>query len=224
VNTTIKNPAISLSKEVRIPLGEIILEGHFTVPENASSLVIFSHGSGSSRLSPRNNYVAGILNKKKIATLLTDLLTQKEDSTYENRFDIDLLKDRLVNVTTWVRSLSGFEKINIGYFGASTGAASAIKASVELKNEIKAIVSRGGRPDLAEDSLAKVLSPTLLIVGSLDQEVLQLNKIAFGMLRCEKKLEIVVGATHLFEEPGKLEETAILAYSWFDKFLNENIK
>lgn len=207
------------SREIRIAIGGITLEGHFSIPENANSIVIFSHGSGSGRFSPRNNYVAEILNEKNIATLLTDLLTKQEDLHFENRFDIELLSERLVTVTRWVQSLPGFENIPIGYFGASTGAASALVASVSLKNQIKAIVCRGGRPDLAESILEKVYSPTLLLVGSLDKTVIEFNSMAYQKLACEKELQIIQGATHLFEEPGKLEDVSELARAWFLKYL-----
>jgi putative phosphoribosyl transferase len=201
--------------EIDIPFEEFSLKGNLTVPKEAICLVIFSHGSGSSRFSSRNNYVAKVLNQMHIATLLTDLLTVQEDKIYENRFDIDLLTDRLVGVTNYVSKLPEFKNLPIGYFGASTGAASALKAAAKLSHQIEAVVSRGGRPDLALDDLNLVQAPTLFIVGSQDSVVVELNKQAFKHLNCYKKLVIVEGATHLFEEPGKLEEVAHLASKWF---------
>lgn len=201
--------------EIDIPADEFILKGNLAIPKGANSLVIFSHGSGSSRFSRRNNFVARILNNSNIATLLTDLLTIEEDDIYENRFDIDLLTQRLVAVTTYVSKLPNLKNLPIGYFGASTGAASALKAASILTHNIKAVVSRGGRPDLVLDDLKRIKVPTLLIVGSLDRVVIELNEQAFKSLNCYKKLEIIDGATHLFEEPGKLEEVADLASKWF---------
>lgn len=201
--------------EIDIPVGEFILKGNLTVPKEANSLVIFSHGSGSSRFSTRNNYVAKVLNKSNIATLLTDLLTLEEDEIYENRFNIDLLTHRLIEVTNYVSRLPNLKNLPIGYFGASTGAASALKAAARLPHKIEAVVSRGGRPDLANDDLKLIEVPTLLIVGSLDHVVIDLNAQAYKFLKCYKKLEIVEGATHLFEEPGTLEEVAYLATKWF---------
>jgi pimeloyl-ACP methyl ester carboxylesterase len=191
------------------------LKGNLTIPKEANSLVIFSHGSGSSRFSTRNNFVADILNQNSMATLLTDLLTMEEDEIYENRFDIDLLTHRLIAVTNYVSRLPNLKNLPIGYFGASTGAASALKAAARLPHKIEAVVSRGGRPDLAFDDLKLIEVPTLLIVGSLDYVVIDLNEQAFKCLKCYKKLEIIDGATHLFEEPGKLEEVADLASKWF---------
>ena len=201
--------------EIDIPADEFILKGNLAIPKGANSLVIFSHGSGSSRFSTRNNFVARILNNSNIATLLTDLLTIEEDDIYENRFDIDLLTQRLVAVTTYVSKLPNLKNLPMGYFGASTGAASALKAASILTHNIKAVVSRGGRPDLVLDDLKRIKVPTLLIVGSLDRVVIELNEQAFKSLNCYKKLEIIDGATHLFEEPGKLEEVADLASKWF---------
>lgn len=201
--------------EIDIPVDEFILKGNLTIPENANSLVIFSHGSGSSRFSKRNNFVARILNQSNIATFLTDLLTMEEDEIYENRFDIDLLTQRLIAVTIYASELPNLKNLPIGYFGASTGAASALKAAARLKHKVKAIVSRGGRPDLALDDLKLIEAPTLLIVGSLDSVVIELNEQAYKYLKCYKKIEIIDGATHLFEEPGKLEEVAYLASKWF---------
>nr|WP_315218751.1 alpha/beta hydrolase [uncultured Flavobacterium sp.] len=201
--------------EIDIPFEEFSLKGNLTIPKEAICLVIFSHGSGSSRFSKRNNFVAKILNQMKMATLLVDLLTTQEDEIYENRFDIDLLTDRLVGVTNYVSKSPTLKNLPIGYFGASTGAASALKAAAKLSHQIEAVVSRGGRPDLALADLNLIQAPTLFIVGSQDSVVIDLNKQAFKHLNCYKKLVIIEGATHLFEEPGKLEEVAHLASKWF---------
>lgn len=207
------------TSEITIPLGDITVKGNLNLPTDARALIIFSHGSGSSRFSRRNNHVAELLNKSKIATLLTDLLTEDEDEIYENRFDIELLTQRLISVTNHVSKLPNLKHLPIGYFGASTGAASAFMASARYKNKIKAIVSRGGRPDLADQYLQFVTAPTLLIVGSLDTAVMTLNERAFRQLRCTKEMDIVNGATHLFEEPHKLDEVAELAAKWFTKYM-----
>jgi pimeloyl-ACP methyl ester carboxylesterase len=194
------------------------LTGNLQVPAAARGLVIFAHGSGSSRLSPRNQYVAGVLNQRGIATLLTDLLTPFEDELYENRFNIDLLGNRLVKITEWCFDQASLHALSIGYFGASTGAAAALQAAALLERNVSALVSRGGRPDLAK-ALPMVAAPTLLIVGSLDIHVIELNKQAFDKLKCAKELEIVSGASHLFEEPGTLDKVAVLAADWFEKYL-----
>ena len=207
------------NNEIVIAIGSISLKGILIVPEEAKAMVIFSHGSGSSRFSPRNNFVAGVLNKSGFATLLIDLLTPEEDSLTENRFDIHLLTLRLMAVTNFIHQQAAFKNFHIGYFGASTGAASAINAAEQSGELISAIVSRGGRPDLADVDYSSVKAPTLLIVGSLDVPVIQLNEVVFKHLRCEKKIAIVAGATHLFEEDGKLEEVAKLASDWFQKHL-----
>jgi dienelactone hydrolase len=207
-----------LQSQVNIPLGRIILKGDLYVPLKASAIVIFSHGSGSSRLSKRNKEVAERLNEKKLGTLLFDLLTEEEDREYSNRFDIDLLTQRLIGTTQWLEKHPVGRECQIGYFGASTGAASAIKAAARLP-EIRAVVSRGGRPDLAVSELHDIKAPTLLIVGSLDYDVLELNRQAMTKLNCIKKLELVEGATHLFEEPGKMEVVSKLAADWFEKYL-----
>ncbi len=212
-----------MNKEITIPVSnDIILIGNLNIPANANSLVIFSHGSGSSRFSRRNNYVAEILNKEKIATLLTDLLTEKEDEIYANRFNIDLITERLIAVTKHVIKMPELQNLPVGYFGASTGAASAIKAAAWMGGAIQAVVSRGGRPDLASGDLRKIKAPTLLIVGSLDTIVIELNQEAYKLLKCEKKMEIVEGATHLFEEPGKLDIVAKLATNWFVGHMHVN--
>ncbi len=205
-------------EEVTIPIRKLSLKGELIIPSKATSIVIFSHGSGSSRLSPRNKRVADYLNKNNIGTLLFDLLTEEEDQHYINRFDIDLLTHRLVGATEWLENFKPAYHSAIGYFGASTGAASALKAAAYLPN-IQAVVSRGGRPDLAAGALEKVEAPTLLIVGSLDHDVLHLNAEAYRQLKCEKKLEIIEGASHLFEEYGKMEQVCKKASDWFEKHL-----
>lgn len=204
-----------LQRDISIPVDTIRLQATLTIPGKVMGMVIFSHGSGSSRFSPRNRFVADILNQHHIATLLADLLTPEEDAVYANRFNIELLTERLIAITRWISQRDFGQTIPIGYFGASTGAASALKATVPCGNIVSAVVSRGGRPDLAAASLAFVKTPALLIVGSLDEEVLALNRQALESLSCEKQLTIVEGATHLFEEPGKLEEVARLATDWF---------
>lgn len=207
--------AVAEEKIVHIKSGGVRLEGALAVPEGARGIALFAHGSGSSRKSPRNNFVAQALQKSGLATLLMDLLTHEEDLDYERRFDIDLLAGRLVDATAWVKKGADTSALKIGYFGASTGAAAAIKAAVEEDGSIGAIVSRGGRPDLAQDSLAALKAPILLIVGGRDDIVVELNRKAYSMIRCEKELVIVPGATHLFEEPGTLEEAANHAALWF---------
>jgi dienelactone hydrolase len=206
-------------KLVKIPADSVQLEGIFTIPKDALALVIFAHGSGSSRLSPRNRFVAGVLQKAGIGTLLFDLLTAKEDEVYENRFDIPLLTGRLKAATLWVTGQPESAKLKTGYFGASTGTAVALVAAADFGKEIKAVVSRGGRPDLAGNTLRKVIAPVLLIVGGEDHIVIELNKTAFDMIRAEKLMKIIPGATHLFEEPGALQEAARLAAEWFKKYL-----
>jgi pimeloyl-ACP methyl ester carboxylesterase len=215
---------MSTEKSVLIDVESAVLPGDLVRPSSAGSLVIFAHGSGSSRLSTRNRFVAEQLQKGGIATLLFDLLTEEEDETYENRFDIPLLTDRLVSVTQWVMEEARARKFGtlglpIGYFGASTGAAAALGAAASLGAGIGAVVSRGGRPDLAMESLAEVRAPTLLIVGGRDDVVIELNRKAYDLMKAEKELSIVPGATHLFEEPGALEEVARLAGEWFIKYL-----
>ena len=207
-------------KSISMQLDGIILQGDLAVPKNAMGMVIFSHGSGSSRLSPRNSYVAKVIQKKGLATLLFDLLTEDEDRIYANRFNIDLLTMRLIDVTQFIQQRKETENLPIGYFGASTGAASALRAAAHFENDIKALVSRGGRPDLALNDLYKVTTPTLLIVGGRDGVVIELNQQAYEKLPCKKKLEIVPEATHLFEEPGKLEEVARLSADWFATHLS----
>lgn len=208
---------MSISRlDIEIPTDGAVIAGTLTVPANARGMVIFAHGSGSSRFSPRNIYVADVLQKESIATLLIDLLTQEEDQQSQNHFDIPLLSARLISATRWIASQSGVRNLPIGYFGASTGAAAALKAAARLGDKINVIVSRGGRPDLAEDcNLESVVSPTLLIVGGKDDDVITLNRMALKKLDCEKQLVIVPGASHLFEEPGALEQVARFAADWF---------
>jgi dienelactone hydrolase len=204
---------------VRIPMDADVHEGALIVPPGAKGLVLFAHGSGSGRLSPRNNYVASVLRDSGVATLLFDLLTENEDRIYENRFDIDLLTQRLQLATEWVKQQAATRHLAIGYFGASTGAAAALKAAAALGPAIRAVVSRGGRPDLALDDLPRVRAPTLLIVGGNDDVVIELNRKAYRELRAEKELMIIPGATHLFEEPGTLEQVATAAAHWFRRHL-----
>ena len=207
------------AKEVAIPLNKVTLTGELIIPMQASAIIVFSHGSGSSRFSVRNQMVAKYLQEKNFGTLLFDLLTEEEDQDYDNRFNIDLLSKRLTGVTEWLTGYPASKDCSIGYFGASTGAASALQAASHLET-VKAVVSRGGRPDLAMKSLFDVVAPTLLIVGGLDNVVLELNQRVFEKLRCLKELVVIEGATHLFEEPGKLDKVAMLAYDWFEKYLN----
>jgi putative phosphoribosyl transferase len=211
-----------MEKLIHIPAGQVSMEGMLSIPEKSKGLVLFAHGSGSSRLSPRNTFVAKNLQKAGLSTLLIDLLSEEEDSVYETRFNIPLLKDRLKQIVQWLQKEPGTKDLPIGLFGASTGAASALEVAAELKKNIKAVVSRGGRPDLAMPVLPEVVSPTLLIVGGQDFQVIELNGKAFAELRCTKLFEIVPNATHLFEEPGCLEEVSKLAREWFLKYLTKN--
>ena len=208
---------------VRIPVGSVVVEGNLTVPSGARGIVLFAHGSGSSRFSSRNRYVAKEFNAQKIATLLFDLLTNEEDQedivTAEYRFNINLLAERLIGATEWLKRDPQTKNLVFGYFGASTGAAAALIAAAKLPNDIAAVVSRGGRPDLAADYLPRVAAPTLLLVGGLDTEVIELNRQAMAQMSATKKLVIIPGATHLFEELGKLEEVAKLATDWFLRYL-----
>jgi putative phosphoribosyl transferase len=209
--------------EVQIQAGRAVLSGDLTIAENAVALVLFAHGSGSSRHSPRNQFVARTLNDAGLATLLFDLLTQEEEAidiqTREHRFNIDMLAERLVHATKWAKQQEETRDLRIGYFGSSTGGAAALVAAAEIPRDVGAVVSRGGRPDLAGDALPKVQAPTLLIVGGNDDIVIELNEMARDQMRCEVKLEIVPGATHLFEEPGALEEVAKLASDWFVNYI-----
>lgn len=207
------------TQTVYISVDPVRLEGTLALPQGAKATVIFAHGSGSSRFSPRNRHVAQVLHAAGIGTLLFDLLTRDEDSAYENRFNIALLTERLKAVTRWLKDQPESSGLSIGYFGASTGAAAALWAAADLGPEIKAVVSRGGRPDMAERVLGKVQAPTLLIVGGYDETVIRLNQEAFAFLKAEKELKVIPRATHLFEEPGALEEVARLAVGWFTKHL-----
>jgi putative phosphoribosyl transferase len=202
-----------------ISIPPVGLEGILNIPAGARGIVLFAHGSGSSRLSPRNTYVAEALRRVGLATLLFDLLTEAEAADRAKVFDIGLLAERLLHATDWVREDADSGALRIGYFGASTGAGAALVADTLSESEIGAIVSRGGRPDLAEDALTKVRAPTLLIVGSLDTMVLELNQAALARLDCEKQLAVVPGATHLFEELGTLDQVIALAQKWFTDHL-----
>jgi putative phosphoribosyl transferase len=210
---------VMAANEIIIPLRDVKLGGELDVPANALGLVLFAHGSGSSRHSPRNQFVARTLREAGVGTLLFDLLTGEEEQaeayTRHLRFDIPFLARRLVAATRWAQDEATTRDINLGYFGSSTGAAAALVAAAELGDRISAVVSRGGRPDLAGEALDRVNAPTLLIVGGNDSSVIPLNEEAAGRLRCEKALRIVPGATHLFEEPGRLEIVAQMASEWF---------
>ena len=214
---------IHQENEVKIPFGGVVLNGNLNVPLGAKGIVMFAHGSGSGRFSPRNQYVAKEFNKAKIGTLLFDLLTSDEEEedmvTAEYRFNIGLLAQRLIGATEWLKKDPLANNCALGYFGASTGAAAALIAAAKLPNSIAAVVSRGGRPDLAADYLPQVVAPTLLLVGGLDAEVIELNRQAMDQMSAERKLVIVPGATHLFEEPGALEEVAKLSKDWFLRYL-----
>jgi putative phosphoribosyl transferase len=201
--------------DVIIPAGAVTLTGNLVVPRSCRAAVIFAHGSGSSMHSPRNRFVAGMLQDAGIGTLLFDLLTPEEDTIYKNRFDIDLLAERLKASTLWLRKLPEAELFTLGYFGASTGTAAALRVAAELGSLIRAVVSRGGRTDLAGPSLPQVTASVLFIVGGNDQHVLDLNREAYAKIKTDKDLAIVPGATHLFEERGALEEVARLAVAWF---------
>jgi putative phosphoribosyl transferase len=210
-------------QNVSIPISDQIqLQGSLAVPDHARGLVIFSHGSGSSRFSPRNKQVAAYLRQHGFGTLLFDLLTEDEDVVYANRFNIELLSRRLQGVSAWIEHQRVLQKLPLAYFGASTGAASALKAAARQGDKIKAVVSRGGRPDLALDELEHVRAATLLIVGGRDFEVIDMNRRAFAILPEPKELRIVEGAGHLFEERGKLEEVAELALHWCERYLTQS--
>jgi putative phosphoribosyl transferase len=211
---------MSTSTLAYIPAGTATIEGMLEIPDHAVGLVLFAHGSGSSRHSPRNNNVAGVLRQAGVGTLLMDLLTPQEDRDYARRFDIALLTQRLLDAARWVVSQDATHELPLGFFGASTGAAAALEAAAMLGTDARAVVSRGGRPDLASrQALAGVTAPPLLLVGGFDDVVIDLNQLAYDQLRCEKELVIVPGATHLFEEPGTLEEVARQAAAWFAKHL-----
>jgi len=206
-------------RPVQIPAGTVRLDGNLAVPQGAPGTVLFAHGSGSSRLSPRNMYVAGVLQDAGLGTLLFDLLSEEEAQDRAKVFDIDLLAERLMAATDWLREQALPEGMRLGYFGASTGAAAALQAAAQIGPVIGAVVSRGGRPDLAEAYLERVVAPTLLIVGEYDAAVIELNEAAYATLRTEKDLAIVPGATHLFEELGALEQVAELGSNWFRRYL-----
>lgn len=209
--------------DMKIPVGEVVVEGTLTLPPATKVVVLFAHGSGSSRFSTRNQYVAKEFNKATIGTLLFDLLTQEEEETdivtAEYRFNIPLLAERLIGATEWLRNDPKTKRLAFGYFGASTGAAAALIAAAKLPSEISAVISRGGRPDLAGKYLSNVVAPTLLLVGGLDTEVIELNRQAMNQMKVEKKIVIIPGATHLFEEQGTLEEVAKVSIDWFLKHL-----
>src|SRR6478752_7940107 len=209
--------------ELQIPTGRAVLSGNLTIPESAMALVLFAHGSGSSRHSPRNQFVACTINRAGLGTLFFDLLTPEEEAldihTREHRFNISLLAERLVHATNWAGQQAHTRDLRIGYFGSNTGGAAALVAAAELPQDVGAVVSRGGRPDLAGDALPRVQAPTLLIIGGNDDTVIELNEMARNQMCCEVKLEIIPGATHLFEEPGALEQVAKLASDWFSLHL-----
>jgi putative phosphoribosyl transferase len=213
-----------IGTEVSLEIGGVLLQGTLHVPEQSTGIVLFAHGSGSGRHSPRNRYVAHVLQSQGIGTLLFDLLTRKEEAvdafTGELRFDIQFLAERLIGATTWIIQRPDLQHLGIGYFGASTGAGAALVAAARLPKAIRAVVSRGGRPDLAGEALRSVEAPTLLIVGGNDEPVISMNRTALARLKCfEKKLVIVSGATHLFEESGTLEQVARMAADWFVRYL-----
>ena len=215
----IRSAGVIPVQAVRVEADEVVLSGDLSVPQAATGLVIFAHGSGSSRRSPRNRFVADLLAEAGIGTLLFDLLTPEEESDRRNVFAIALLGSRLLEATRWLRSRPEAVGQAVGYFGASTGAAAALMAAGASEHPIGAVVSRGGRPDLAGEWLPRVKAPTLLIVGGRDLEVLKLNREAYDKLTCPRRLEVVPGATHLFEERGTLEAVAALASAWFREYL-----
>jgi len=208
---------------VHVPVGRITLDGNLIVPRGATGVVVFAHGSGSSRFSSRNRYVAEVLREGNAGTLLIDLLTRDEEEvdmvTRHLRFDINMLAERLVACAEWLANQPETSDLHIGYFGASTGGGAALVAAAQIPERISAVVSRGGRPDLAGPPLPHVKAPTLLIVGGDDEPVIRMNREAYEQMRCERRMEIVPGATHLFEEPGTLEQVARLARDWFTKYL-----
>jgi putative phosphoribosyl transferase len=213
--------AVAKARDVHIRSGAVMLNGDLSIPDGAQGVVLFAHGSGSSRHSPRNQFVARTIREAGVGTLLFDLLTREEEAvdmyTAELRFDVGLLATRLIDATYWIKG--ELDYLNVGYFGSSTGGGAALVAAARLGDSVGAVVSRGGRPDLAGDALPKVESPTLLIVGGLDYPVIEMNKAALSRMHCEKELKIVSGATHLFEEPGTLEQVADLAAEWFQRQL-----
>ncbi|WP_136718570.1 dienelactone hydrolase family protein [Halorientalis salina] len=205
---------------VSIPADGVELEGMLELPADAPGVVVFAHGSGSSRKSPRNNFVAEVIRDRGLGTLLFDLLTEEEDRDRENRFDIPLLTDRLVAVTEWLREQEGLAEMSVGYFGSSTGAAAALRGAARLGDDISAVVSRGGRVDMASEVLTEIQPPTLFIVGGADTQVLELNREAYDQLTCDKEVHVVEGAGHLFEGEGELEEVATVAADWFEESLH----
>jgi putative phosphoribosyl transferase len=215
--------AKQLEIQVRIPAGDAVLDGDLAIPSGASGIAVFAHGSGSSRHSPRNRNVARVIREAGVGSLLFDLLTREEESvdvfTRHLRFDIELLTSRLIEATRWVAGREETRNLRVGYFGSSTGAAAALMAAAALGEEVGAVVSRGGRPDLAGGALPLVKAPTLLIVGGHDEAVIELNQDAYARLLCEKELKVIPGATHLFEEAGALEQVADLAAAWFKERL-----
>jgi putative phosphoribosyl transferase len=217
-----------MERRVRVSAGPVTLEGNLGIPDSTRGIVLFAHGSGSGRHSPRNLYVAGALREAGLATLLVDLLTPEEEEvdlrTRRLRFNIGLLADRLAGATDWLAQEPDMQDLPVGYFGASTGAAAALVAAAKHPEAVSAVVSRGGRPDLAGKELSRVVAPTLLIVGGEDEPVIGMNREAIEQIRAEKKLEVVPGATHLFEEPGKLEEVARLAAGWFARYLGQRAR
>jgi len=213
---------LEIKKTINIQISSIMIEGELAIPQNVLGIVVFAHGSGSSRFSPRNNFVAQVLQKNNLATLLVDLLAKEEDLSYNRRFDISLLAERLIQITDWIKESEETKNLKVGYFGGSTGAAAAILAAAAQKDKISAVVSRGGRVDLAESQLSQIQTPILLIVGENDEFVVELNQEAFKKINCTKKLSLIPNATHLFEEPGTLEEVARQAAQWFVKYFKEN--
>lgn len=213
--------ATARARDVQIRSGTVVLQGDLSIPAGASGVVLFAHGSGSSRHSPRNQFVARTIREAGVGTLLFDLLTKEEEAvdarTRHLRFDIGLLAERLIDTTYWIKG--DLSHLNVGFFGSSTGGGAALVAAAELGENVGAVVSRGGRPDLAGKALLQVKCPTLLIVGGLDYPVIEMNQTALAQLHCEKELILVPGATHLFEEPGTLNEVARLAAEWFRKYL-----
>ena len=228
MSATTKAVKAGIASEVKVPVGHLWLTGDLIVPAGASGVVLFAHGSGSSRSSPRNQFVAGVLRKAGVGTLLFDLLTPYEElvdvRTARLRFDIGLLAHRLIAATNWVMNDPRTEDMVIGYFGASTGGGAALVAAAELGDHVKAVVARGGRPDMAGSALPLVTAPTLLIVGELDYPVITMNRAALTQMRCERSLQIVPGATHLFEERGTLGEVGRLAADWFAKHFSKQEK
>ncbi|WP_255152451.1 dienelactone hydrolase family protein [Halorarius halobius] len=211
--------ADATTTDVTIPADGVALDGELVLPEGATGLVVFAHGSGSSRHSPRNSYVAGVLHEYGLGTLLFDLLTEREDRSYETRFDIELLTARLLAATDWLREREDTRGLRLGYFGSSTGAAAALRAAAERGDDVGAVVSRGGRVDMAAERLPEMRAATLFVVGGADTQVLELNRDAFERLDCTKELEVIEAAGHLFEGPGELEAVAELAAEWFREHL-----